>query len=368
MIDRNTNNIENEAVDFMDIPDNRLEREEENAVLMDKVNDLMSLAQAADEMLRNDDVERRLQMFYERQEQKHRPAGKSAFLRVWHVCVAAAACAVAIVILAVGKEFDGAPAGGEDERQSVVFNIAKPDAEILIKSAAGTQIMNVTDSNGIFNAGALPAELERLVVEVPQGEKLTVILPDGSKVYMHAGSTLKYPARFVDTLRVVELCGEAYFSVVHDPCVPFVVNTSNMQTKVLGTEFNVVAGGTDDDNVTLVSGSVMVTANNNKEMIKPGQQLRIDSDEKMCVTEVDVTPYTSWRDGYIYFDNATLKEVMLDIAKEYNYNVEFFNSSMLDARVHFVAERSTGIQGIINGLNMMNIVNVVCEDRTLKVF
>lgn len=361
------NNIENEAVDFLDAARNHPEGAMDDAALMDKVSDLMALAQAADEMSRDDDVEQRLRMFYERRGEVRRQAGKPGYLRLWHVCAAVAACVVALVVLTVGRDGGESAADSVSAQLPVVFNIAKPASEILIKSEAGTQITNVADSGGVLDAGALPAALERLIVEVPQGEKLTVVLPDGSKVYMHAGSTLKYPVRFADSLRVVELGGRAYFSVAHNPRVPFAVKTSGMQTMVLGTEFNVVAEGTPDDNVTLVSGSVMVTANNIRKVIKPGQQLKITGGG-VSVTEVDVTPYTSWRDGYIYFDDAALKEVMLDIAKEYNYNVEFCNSSMLDVRVHFVAERATGIQGIIDGLNMMNIVNIVCENRTLRVF
>ena len=138
--------------------------------------------------------------------------------------------------------------------------------------------------------------------------------------------------------------------------------------KVPDTEFDIVAEGTPGDNVSLVSGSVRVAAGGERRIIKPGQQLRFSAEGKLTVREVDMTPYTSWRDGYIYFDNVTLKDALLDIAKEFNCNVEFQHQEQLDTKVHFVANRSDGINGVVEGLNMMNIINVEYKGNKLVVF
>lgn len=326
----------------------------------ERLKDLTALAEAADSQTRDDDVERRLQQFYRKQQ------AKSSRLRLLRVAIASVACVAALFTLAVWKV---SPDSAQvQEEQPLIFNIAKPKASIIVKTEKGRKTQKITDSEEEFAVESVLTEgTERLVVDVPQGERLTVALPDGSKVYLHADSRLKFPSRFTGMERVVELTGEAYFVVSRDPGKPFVVNTPTMQTTVLGTEFNIVAEGTDPGNVALVSGSVEIKAAGTQQIIKPGQQLTVTAQGKFEIQEVDTTPYTSWRDGYIYFDDITLKEALLHIAKEFNCNVEFRNPDVLDNKVHFVAVRSEGMKGIVDGLNMMGVVSVVMEGNTLIV-
>lgn len=327
----------------------------------ERLRDLTALAEAADSQTRNDDVERRLQQFYRKQQ------AKNSRLRLLRVAIASAACIAVLLTLAVWKSSPDNSAQVQEE-QPLIFNIAKPKASIIVKTEKGGKTQKITDSEEEFTVESVPAEgTERLVVDVPQGEKLTVALPDGSKVYLHAGSRLKFPSRFTDKERVVELTGEAYFVVARDPDKPFVVNTPTMQTTVLGTEFNIVADGTDLDNVVLVSGSVEIKAAGTQQRIKPGQQLTVTTQKEIIIQEVDTTPYTSWRDGYIYFDDITLKEALLHIAKEFNCNIEFRSPDVLDNKVHFVALRSGGMKGVVDGLNMMGVVSVIMEGNTLIV-
>ncbi|MGM9702992.1 MAG: FecR family protein [Prevotella sp.] len=340
-----------------------MDNEEKDNITIDELKDLMALAQAADMQGRNEDVEERLQQFYGKQQARKRKA------RLWRIGMAAAAAIALLLTMAIwnGVAENETP----QEQQPIVFYIAKPKANIEVKTERGTRLRSLTNnSDEELVAEALPteAEAERIVVDVPQGEKLTVALPDGSKVYMHAGSSLKFPSRFADSLRLVELRGEAYFVVARNPEQPFVVRTQTMQTTVLGTEFNILAEGTPADCVSLVSGSVKVSAGGKRRIIKPGQQLSVSPEGKLTVREVDMTPYTSWRDGYIYFDNVSLKEALLNIAKEFNCNVEFCHQDLLDTKVHFVADRSEGIKGVIDGLNMMKIVNVDFEGHMIVVY
>ena len=327
---------------------------------IDEMKDLMALAQAADMLTRHDDVDKRLQQFYSRQQARKRK------LWLWRTAVAAAACVAIILSMAIWKGI--ADEDAPDEQQPIVFYMAKPKANIVVKTERGKKLRTLPSCDDVLLADALPEAEERIVVDVPQGEKLTVALPDGSKVYMHAGSSLKFPTQFADSLRLVELRGEAYFVVARNTQQPFVVSTPSMQTKVLGTEFNVLAEGTAHDNVALVSGSVKVSAAGQRRIIKPGQQLTVSPDGRLTVREVDTTPYTSWRDGYVYFDNVTLKEALLSIAKEFNCDVEFRRQDLLDTKIHFVADRSEGLKGVIEGLNMMDIINVEFEGQLIVVY
>lgn len=339
-----------------------MDNEEKDNITIDELKDLMALAQAADMQGRNEDVEERLQQFYGKQQARKRKA------RLWRIGMAAAA---AIALLLTMVIWNGVAEDKAAQKElPMVFYIAKPKANIEVKTERGMRLRSLLNNYGELMAEALSseAEAERIVVDVPQGEKLTVALPDGSKVYLHAGSSLKFPSRFADSLRLVELQGEAYFVVARNPQQPFVVRTQSMQTTVLGTEFNILADASPADCVSLVSGSVMVKACGERLTLKPGQQLSVSPEGKLMVREVDMTPYTSWRDGYIYFDNVSLKEALLDIAKEFNCDVEFRHQDLLDTKVHFVAERSEGIKGVIDGLNMMNIINVDYDGHMIVVY
>ena len=324
-----------------------------------RIEDLKDLAAAADSQVRNDDVDRRLKAFLARQNARKRS------VRLWRTVIAAAACVAVLLTVGIWKDEEKETLTKEDA--PIVFHISKPQANVVVKSESGRKISSAAIDKEELVAESLPAAEERLVVDVPQGEKLTVTLPDGSRVYLHAGSSLKFPTKFNDSIRLVELKGEAYFAVAKNKEKPFVVKTRTMQTTVLGTEFNVKAQGTADDNVVLVSGSVSVAAAGTRLIVKPGQMLKVGSDGRLTVEEVDVTPYTLWRDGYIYFDDVTLKDALIAIAREFNCDVEFSASALLDLKVHFVADRGEGIGGVVEGLNMMGIVGLKLEGRVLKV-
>ena len=332
-----------------------------------RLTDILALAAAADCSRRNDDVEQRLQKMLthyagkgqcgdaqtdgERQKNGGNGGGRR---RVWMMRVAmAAACAALLAVMTMWRENSGAETA--ETPQPVLFSIAQPEADVTVKAEDGERIAAEVTDDDELDVSSLPETAERIEVCVPQGEKLTVALPDGSKVFLHVGSRLKFPVRFVGSQRLVELKGQAYFVVAKDAEKPFVVKTERMTTRVLGTEFNVTAEGTAEDNVVLVSGSISVAAAAQR-ILKPGERARIYAGGRLEVDEVDVTPYTSWRDGFIYYDDVTLKDLLLSIGHEYNCDVEFASPDLLDLKIHFVAERGEGVQGILDILNMMNIV------------
>ena len=333
-----------------------------------RLTDILALAAAADCSRRNDDVEQRLQKMLthyagkgqcgdaqtdgERQTNGGNGGGRR---RVWmmRVAMAAAACAALLAVMTMWRENSGAETA--ETPQPVLFSIAQPEADVTVKAEDGERIAAEVTDDDELDVSSLPETAERIEVCVPQGEKLTVALPDGSKVFLHVGSRLKFPVRFVGGQRLVELKGQAYFVVAKDAEKPFVVKTERMTTRVLGTEFNVTAEGTAEDNVVLVSGSISVAAAAQR-ILKPGERARIYAGGRLEVDEVDVTPYTSWRDGFIYYDDVTLKDLLLSIGHEYNCDVEFASPDLLDLKIHFVAERGEGVQGILDILNMMNIV------------
>lgn len=159
----------------------------------------------------------------------------------------------------------------------------------------------------------------------PKGSKVVgMVLEDGTKVWLNAGSSLTYPVAFVDNERSVSITGEAYFEVAKNKNKPFRVKRDNMQIEVLGTHFNVNAF-TDDPNmkVTLLEGSVKVSSAKASGMLKPGQQAKVSNQDIRVQSDINLDQVMAWKNGYFSFEKASVAEVMGEIARWYNIDVVY---------------------------------------------
>ncbi|MGO1521833.1 MAG: FecR domain-containing protein [Sphingobacterium sp.] len=165
-------------------------------------------------------------------------------------------------------------------------------------------------------------EIDRLELHTPHGGMYQITLPDGSQVWLNAGSTLKYPSRFSADQREVELEGEGYFVVTRDLNRPFTVRSGEHRVRVLGTAFNINAYPDQSELITtLVEGSVdVIDPASASHILRPGQQAIFDG-EQIKVAQVDVSYYTSWKDGRFTFNREELSEVLKQIERW--YDVEF---------------------------------------------
>ena len=198
------------------------------------------------------------------------------------------------------------------------------------------------------------ATTERVTLSVPYGKSADISLPDGSVACLHPGSRLVFPTAFVGAERRVVLDGEAYFRVARDEQHPFIVVAGNVQTTVLGTEFNI---DTRSNAVTLISGSVRVSSEGHELTMKPRQQCTW-ADGRWTTEEVDVQPYEMWRDGYLYFDQVELRDIMLAIGQNFNMSVEFRSEEAMHQKMRFIAERNNGVEAAIETMNRMKKVTV----------
>lgn len=205
-------------------------------------------------------------------------------------------------------------------------------------------------------------------ITIPRGETFKLILCDGTEVWLNANSKLVYPTAFVEKERTVFLEGEAYFKVTKNT-KPFIVKTNYLQTRVLGTEFNVKSYTADDSHVTLISGKVQVCSNENKRFVslEPGKDAMLLSDGLFEVKEVNSEAYTYWRDGYFYFDQLPLVDIMQSIGRWYNVNVIFRNKESMDYRMHFMSNRQGGIEETIRLMNRLKKVTLTLCDNTVFV-
>jgi hypothetical protein len=212
-------------------------------------------------------------------------------------------------------------------------------------------------------------KVETHLLSTPRGKTFEVVLGDGSKIWLNADSRLEYPSRFVGDRRVVKLYGEAYFQISKDEKRPFIVETDGLQTIVLGTEFNVRNYKKENSHVTLIEGSVKVnnTANEYSVVLSPGENARIMEDGSLGVQKVDVDTYIYWRDGYFYFDNRTLAEIMQDIGRWYNVNVVFDDARVMDYKLRYFCKRDEGIEKAVERLQYLKKAQVSLEGNTVYI-
>ena len=178
-------------------------------------------------------------------------------------------------------------------------------------------------------------------VVVPYGRKSQLMLSDGTKVWLNAGSRLAFPANFPDDKREVWLEGEAYFEVAKDPEKKFLVRVNDLTLQVLGTSFNVSGYGPDKSVETvLVSGSLALVVKNNslfgtrEVILNPNHKATYSRDAKdINVEEVsDIEMYTAWTSGWLSFSQQSLKDVAVKMERYYNIKISFserFNSHHL---------------------------------------
>ena len=168
------------------------------------------------------------------------------------------------------------------------------------------------------------------MITVPRGGVYSLVLSDGSTVYLNSESALRYPVKFQGGTRKVQLQGEAYFDVAADASRPFVVQSGNMRVRVLGTQFNVSAYPESMEyQTTLVEGKVEVGVRGMKgsRILQPGTQAVWDKKEgRMFVREVAAEALAQWRDGIIVMNGEKLDNVMRALCRWYDVRYEYQDS------------------------------------------
>ena len=267
----------------------------------------------------------------------------------WHQLfkyVMAGAAAVALLLVLLGR----------NETQDVIRQVAvAPDSVSTNVSAPIVIKQKDSRTHIVYN-----------MITIAAGEQKNVTLPDGTEVYLNAKSVLKYAENFGKDNRNVEFCGEGYFKVHHDASLPFVIKTHSVATKVLGTEFNLRCYDNEDVHVTLVRGSVEVSLNNNKVKIAPNQDAYIDHGNVM-VQNVNPKDFTSWKDGILYFDNASLRTILQQLGRVYKVNVVCRDEQLLNKHFHYMCNMKGSLDEALKILNASSDINVKVKDNTIVI-
>ncbi|MDR1222937.1 MAG: FecR domain-containing protein [Tannerella sp.] len=211
----------------------------------------------------------------------------------------------------------------------------REDGTIQVEDPTGnTDLQSIPAAETQTDAKTIAAEpapqLNR--ISVPYGKRSQLTLADGTHIWLNSGTTLEFPSAFTDAARTVSLQGEIYLEVAHDPSIPFIVNTSDIEISVLGTSLDVSAyAGSDSQTVALVEGSVAVKNRfSGKHLtIKPGE-LAVSDVNGLETHPADLKRYISWKEGFLIFDDTPLPEALQRI--EQYYNLRFSIPDSLDLR------------------------------------
>lgn len=203
---------------------------------------------------------------------------------------------------------------------------------------------------------------------VPVSGEYCLVLADGTKVFLNSGSEIRYPAMFRGKRREVLLKGEAWFEVAKDSGREFLVHAGAMDVKVLGTSFNVKAyEKLETVATTLVEGSVEIACDGESFRIVPGEQFVYDKNSREAnVMMVDTELYTSWKDGYYKFRQATLKEIMTTLSLWYGLNVFYQNESAKHVEFTGKVKRYEDIRTLLDKFEQTE--NVVFDIKENNVF
>ncbi|MEC3880215.1 FecR family protein [Parapedobacter sp. 10938] len=211
-------------------------------------------------------------------------------------------------------------------------------------------------------------DIDYATLSTPRGGQYQITLPDGSKVWLNAASSLRYPTRFTGKERTVELKGEGYFDITTDEKHPFIVRTQAQEIKVLGTEFNITAYGDEQTtSTTLVEGSVSIshTGEAGITIIKPGQQA-ILKDNRLTVAEVSVQDYTAWKDGFLVLNNADLPTIARQVERW--YDVEFImKPEQTGSTLSGILPRDVNLSEVLTGLEFHTGLRFQLEGRRIMV-
>ncbi len=195
-----------------------------------------------------------------------------------------------------------------------------------------------------------------LVMSTPRGGTYQITLSDGTKVWLNAASTLKYPSKFSRNKRLVEIDGEAYFSVVKDAKRPFRVVSKGQEIEVLGTAFNISAYQDEAEiKTTLIEGSVRLQIGTSGERVSlvPGEQ-SILSGTTITKRAVDTAPYIAWKDGNFHFDNISLSDMLKQMSRWYDVDVVYENVVPKE-RFSGAMSRSVTLQTVLELLRISEI-------------
>ena len=238
----------------------------------------------------------------------------------------------------------------------------------LIKKEQGSDISKLTDGELVYVADSSVGNVSAInTLTTPVGGQFQIRLSDGTKVWLNAATTLKYPTRFSSNERRVEVEGEAYFEVAKNEKQPFhVLLSDSASVTVLGTHFNVMSYDNEKSKeITLLEGKVSVITRNKSDNLEPGMQAKITGNELTKEGDVDTEEITGWKDGLFVFHDAPIESIMLQVERWYDAKVIF--QGQIKQQFNASISRGEPLSKLLHLLELNGYVHFKIENKTIYV-
>jgi transmembrane sensor len=214
--------------------------------------------------------------------------------------------------------------------------------------------------------------LEKTVTEsiAPNGQKSQLILADGTKVYLNSGTILRYDNRFGKQNREIELAGEAYFEVARNEKAPFIIYTSDVEVRVLGTKFNVMAYPDDPCiETTVTEGTVNVKERTGDKslIITANQKASYTKIKKTLISSV-VNPvtFTSWKENILYFDNENFENVISKLERWYDVSIHLEGKDSIDDRFTLTVKNES-LKEVLDLISLTTPLRYKIQDNNVSI-
>ncbi|MHC1778604.1 MAG: FecR family protein [Bacteroidales bacterium] len=214
----------------------------------------------------------------------------------------------------------------------------------------------------------LKAEYNELAI--PKGRSYSLVLSDGTKIWLNALSKIKYPVRFDNHERRVVISGEAYFEVAKNEKVPFIVETSYYDVKVLGTKFNVNAYSDEKEvATTLLSGLVSIpSADGSSTVVEPGEQYKYDKEtKKSTLKTVNTDLYISWTNNNLLMEQMTLADIFKVLTRRYEIDTFFTEEGLKDETFSGLVPLNDSLEVILDQISKVSDVEFRIEGKLIMI-
>lgn len=256
------------------------------------------------------------------------------------------------------------------EDGSVIVLDTAGDGEVTTQY--GYTIRKLADGKLVYDLSGLDVDKLKAgynTVTTPKGGEYQLVLADGTKVWLNAMSSLKFPTAFSDKKRRVELTGEGYFEVAEDKNKPFLVNAKDVEVEVLGTHFNISAFADEESiKTTLLEGSVRIKRGTQTGILKPGQEATaFDGKTGFVVQGADIDWTMAWKNGYFIFKDEPIESLMARISRWYNVDVAYEGRPKKDNTFGGKFSRHSNLSELLNSLELTGTIKFKTEGRRVTV-
>ena len=238
-----------------------------------------------------------------------------------------------------------------------------------LKYAAAVIVVISLSLNLIFITN--PEEDAYTTVFVPNGQRVSLVLSDGSKVWLNSESRFKYPNKFSRKNRHVELDGEGYFEIATDKDSPFSLSLPELNIRVLGTKFNAKGYKGEPSSVSLKEGSVEVSTidNRHSEIMNPNDKALYTRRNGLVVLRNEATKQMdSWTTGDLVFDNQQLKSMVKAIERRYDVKIHIMNSGLSEERFTCHFRKDLNVQQALNILKATKSLNYKIKGADIYIY